>query len=93
MQRFVERQYKGEIDMSPEEKEQKKIENICEMFPHVECNLVKDFFYDCGRNINETMAQLSALFPSEEPKWLEEETKEVQKQAPIEQPKIDIMPI
>jgi hypothetical protein len=30
----------GEIDMTPEEKERKKIENLCEMFPQVECDLV-----------------------------------------------------
>jgi hypothetical protein len=42
--------------MSPQEVEQKKIENICEMFPHVECDIVKDFFYDSNRNINDTIA-------------------------------------
>jgi hypothetical protein len=35
----------GEIDMSPQEKEQKKIERICEMFPEADAALVQDCYY------------------------------------------------
>lgn len=43
--KYYENPHQGEIDMTPEQKEQKKIENICEMFSHVECDIVKDFYY------------------------------------------------
>lgn len=61
------KQHHGEIDMTPEQKEQRKIENICEMFPHVDCATVKDFYYDCGRNIKDTISKLSSIFPNQEP--------------------------
>jgi hypothetical protein len=53
--------------MTPQEKEQKKIEHLCEMFPQVECDMVKAIYHECKRNFNETVMQLSSIFGSVEP--------------------------
>jgi|LakMenE18May11ns_1017448.scaffolds.fasta_scaffold9528060_1 hypothetical protein len=39
------------MDESVEEKNKKKVETLCGMFPHVDCAMVQDFFDNCNRNI------------------------------------------
>ena len=43
------------MNMSPEEKRaaenRTKVENLCELFPHVPCDQVSDIFSQCSSNI------------------------------------------
>ena len=48
--------------MSPEEANRKKVENLCELYPHVACDEVSDVFAQCGHNIQKAAATLSMLY-------------------------------
>lgn len=41
----------AEMDESVDEKNRKKVENLCGMFSHVDCALVHETFYGCNRNM------------------------------------------
>ena len=48
--------------MSPEEANRKKVENLCELYPHVACDEVSDVFAQCAHNIQKAAATLSMLY-------------------------------
>lgn len=62
--------------MTPEEKQRTLVENLCSLFPDVECEIVQEVYFNCNWNYNEAVSQLSSLFAVEEPKPLLNEQKE-----------------
>ena len=84
--------------MSPEEANRKKVENLCELYPHVACDEVSDVFAQCAHNIQKAAATLSMLYgdapddaqqngPEVHDVIEEEKYEELPQEVPKEEPK------